>query len=402
MKKIRTIIFILVSCSSFAQVSPWSQKASMDGVARHRPFTFTIGQRGYLGCGWNGVTMYGDFWEYDPATNTWQQKADYPPGPRLSAVGFAIGNRGYAGTGLDEFLYPTGDFYEYDPVTNSWTTKATFAGVPMFAASAAVVGGKGYVCFGDDWDPMYVRHNELWEYNPVTDTWTAKSPCPGNPRRDAVGFAIGSKAYFGTGNDDSYFETVDFWEYTPATNSWAAKADFAGSARSQAAGFAVNGKGYVGTGGQLDVQDFFEYDPATNSWRGVNPFEGAGRENAASMVIGNRGYVLCGTSGINYRDVWEFNPFVVTGITENNISGLKIYPQPMADESTVELPPGLSGNDMTWELFSMEGKLQSSGVVNAATFRITKGQMPAGSYLLKIEKKTESFTLKNTNYPINL
>ena len=93
MKRVNILFsFLFLATISLAQ-GPWSQKASMGGLQRHRPFTFTIGMRGYLGCGWNGVTMYGDFWEYDPGSNTWQQKADYPPGPRLSAFGFAIGNK---------------------------------------------------------------------------------------------------------------------------------------------------------------------------------------------------------------------------------------------------------------------------------------------------------------------
>src|ERR1041385_2556645 len=91
-------IAFLFSISLFAQ-GPWTQKASFSGTPRHRPFTFSIGQRGYLGCGWNGVTMYQDFWEYDPGSNTWSQKANYPFGPRLSAFGFSIGNKGYAGCG---------------------------------------------------------------------------------------------------------------------------------------------------------------------------------------------------------------------------------------------------------------------------------------------------------------
>ena len=98
----------------------------------------------------------------------------------------------------------------------------------MFAASSTVVGSKAYVCFGDQWDPTYLRTNELWEYDPSADTWSPLSPCPGYPRRDAVAFAIGSKAYFGTGNDDSYLETFDFWEYAPATDTWTQKADYPG------------------------------------------------------------------------------------------------------------------------------------------------------------------------------
>lgn len=382
----------LIATASFSQ-GPWSQKASMGGLQRHRPFTFSIGMRGYLGCGWNGVTMYGDFWEYDPGSNTWQQKADYPPGPRLSAFGFAIGNKGYAGAGLDDFLYSQSDFYQYDPVTNLWTSKASFAGIPMFAASATVVGTKAYVCFGDEWDPFYIRHNELWEYNPSTDSWSALSPCPGYPRRDAVAFTIGNKAYFGTGSDDSYLETADFWEYEPSSDTWTQMADFMGSARSQAVAFAVNGNGYIGTGGQLDEQDFFEYNPALNSWRGIDLFSGAGRENSASFVIGNLAYVTCGTSGINYNDLWEFNSAYITGINENaNQASISIYPNPMIEQTTVELDK--TYKNATWYLMNVEGKKVASEKITTSKFQINKKDLPAGTYLLKIQNGTKIISSK--------
>lgn len=386
------LFICILATQSFSQ-GAWSQKASMGGLQRHRPFTFSIGMRGYLGCGWNGVTMYSDFWEYDPGSNTWQQKADYPPGPRLSAFGFAIGNKGYAGAGLDEFLNSQSDFYQYNPATNLWTNKSSFAGTPIFGASACVVGTKAYVCFGDEWDPFYLRHGELWEYNPSSDSWTALSTFPGYPRRDAIGFSIGTKAYFGTGNDDSYIETSDFWQYVPVTDTWTQLADFSGSARSQAVGFAVNGRGYIGTGGQLDEQDFFEYDPAFNSWRGVDLFSGAGRENSASFVIGNLAYVTCGTSGINYNDLWEFNSFLITGVNENtNMPSVSIYPNPMAEQTTVELIGNIK--NASWTLTDINGKTFASNKITDPKFQINKNNLSSGAYLLSIQQEQKTIVSK--------
>ena len=47
------------------------------------------------------VIVTNDFWEYDPSTNTWTQKADFGGTARNWAVGFSIGNKGYIGTGYD-------------------------------------------------------------------------------------------------------------------------------------------------------------------------------------------------------------------------------------------------------------------------------------------------------------
>ena len=95
----------------------------------------------------------------------------------------------------------------------------------------------------------------------AADTWTQKANFTGTGRSGAVGFAIGSKGYIGTGNADAY--TKDFWEYNPAANTWTQKADFGGTARSGAIGFSIRSKGYIGTG--LDgsyKKDFWEYNPA--------------------------------------------------------------------------------------------------------------------------------------------
>ena len=55
-----------------------------------------------------------DFWEYDPSTNTWTQKLDFGGTARHGAVGFAIGNKGYIGTGYNG-TSGTKDFWEYNP-----------------------------------------------------------------------------------------------------------------------------------------------------------------------------------------------------------------------------------------------------------------------------------------------
>ena len=93
MKRLILFIFLLPFSILHLFAQPWSQRAQMPGLARHRIFSFSIGSRGYIGCGWNGTVMYHDVWEYDPASNSWSQKADYPGGDRLCPFSFAIIDR---------------------------------------------------------------------------------------------------------------------------------------------------------------------------------------------------------------------------------------------------------------------------------------------------------------------
>src|SRR5437773_10436814 len=91
------ILLAVALTNSHAQ-DTWTQKTDFGGTARYGVVGFSIGSKGYLGTGTDGVN-HEDFWAYDPATNTWTQKADFGGGPRQVAVSFTIGNKGYVGTG---------------------------------------------------------------------------------------------------------------------------------------------------------------------------------------------------------------------------------------------------------------------------------------------------------------
>ena len=79
----------------------WVQKANFGGTARFGSLSFSIGNKGYIGCGsLSSISqLEQDFWEWDQLTDTWSQKANFGGGKRGWAVSFSIGSKGYAGTG---------------------------------------------------------------------------------------------------------------------------------------------------------------------------------------------------------------------------------------------------------------------------------------------------------------
>jgi N-acetylneuraminic acid mutarotase len=247
--------------------STWSQKADLPGLSRDDAVGISIGNFGYIGTGSGSGDNRDDFWQYDPVSNTWTQKADFGGGKRYAATGFSIGNKGYLGTGYNGGSILKKDFYEYDPATDTWTKKANVGGVGRWYAVSFVIGEKGYVGTARTSDPPY--ENDLWEYVPATDTWTQKTTMPGENRLAAVAFAIGGKGYVGTGlGAESEVALDDFYEYDPVADNWTQKADFAGSPRYLAVGFAIGNKGYIGTGQQSEdvyFNDFWEYTPDCNA-----------------------------------------------------------------------------------------------------------------------------------------
>jgi N-acetylneuraminic acid mutarotase len=255
------------------------------------------------------------------AASAWNQKANFGGEARHRAIGFSIGNRGYMGLGhvnsVVDVLYE--DIWEYDPGTNSWTQKANFGGGFRFHAVAFSIGNKGYV--GTGRVPSGLYENDLWEYDPVTNVWTQKTDMPALERRGAVAFVVNGEGYIGTGQTTSG-NVDDFMKYNPTTDSWAPVATFIGFARTSAVGFAINNKGYVGTGG---ANDFYEYDPLTDSWSVKAMVGPTSRQEATGFVVNGKGYIGTGdnfSSGDNYGDFWEYDPLTDTWTQIEDFGGI--------------------------------------------------------------------------------
>lgn len=316
MKKILTIA-IAISSIAFTAYSQntWTQKTDFGGASRYGPVGFSIGDKGYMGTGWNG-SYKNDFWEYDPIADAWAQKANVGTAGREMAVGFSIGTKGYIGTGNNANGGKRRDFWEYDQSSNTWTQKADFGGTARWGARGFSVGDKGYIGTGED---NVGSTKDFWEYNPATDTWTEKTEFAGLARSGGVGFSVGSKGYFGSGGNgsDSF---NDFWEYDPLSDSWTEKADFPGVARGSSSAFSIGAKAYFGLGTVSNIyfqNDFWEFDPSNDTWTQMPDFEGAARDVAASFAIGSKGYIGSGrrVDATFSKDFWQFTPPCITGDT---------------------------------------------------------------------------------------
>jgi len=222
----------------------------------------------------------------------WTQKANISS--REEAYAFSIGEKGYVGGGRMFTRFK--DLYEYDPVTDTWTQKANS---PDFITAGVgfSVNGKGYAGMGYDSPEGALK--TLYEYNPDTNTWSQKANLPGVGRIKAIAFTIGDKGYVGLGERGIIPRVFlsDFYQYDPGTDSWSSVASFFGGARRGTVGCSVAGKGYVGLGYGGDnyyYSDFYQYDPGTDSWSLVASFPGAAREGAVAFSIINTIFVGSG------------------------------------------------------------------------------------------------------------
>jgi len=266
----------------------WTQKTSapLTGKVNSYGFCFTIQDKAYIGLGAPGpgeieLTEYKQVWEYNGITDAWMQKSDFPGSPRVVPFSFSIGNTGYIGGGdtlnaglSSDYVF---DVWKYESTTDTWTRLADFPGLRAISLSGVSVENDGFVVELGANNPTAPLTNYkdiyIWKYDRINDTWQKKAKLPsGSKGYDGGGtaFIINNQIYLGAGAADSTEvngQTVrnNFWMYDPMANTWTSKKDIGGGLRLFGRGFALNDKGYIGlgTGATADdiKADFWQYNP---------------------------------------------------------------------------------------------------------------------------------------------
>jgi len=242
----------------------------------------------------------------------WTQVADFGGGVRSATAVFSIDSKGYVLGGSDGGQFYN-DLWEYDPQTNSWTQMSSLPAVKRANAVAFSIGSKAYVGTGYCGGTTYCA--DFWEWDQATNTWTQITSFPGEGGiglTSCVAFSIGGRGYVGTGwrtGASGFVFSKEFWEYETSAGAWSRKADFPGTARLAAVGFAIEDRGYIGTGEDSlgDCSDFWEYNPISNEWTEIANFPGSPRSYAVGFSVGNSGYVGAGIGSAILNDFWEWN-----------------------------------------------------------------------------------------------
>jgi len=297
-----------------SQTSDWQQVAAYGGPALSFSAAFTLGNRAFVGTGYDPTTA---FWQYDPDADAWTRKASFPGAARGAAVAFAIGDRGYVGTGYGNGDVRFSDFWEYDPGADRWTQRALLPAAVRDHAAAFVIGQRAYVvggmtCQGENCSSL----REVWEYEPAADRWTRKADIPEEITTPAC-FVLNGTGYVATGHAGplaSSAVSTRLWAYDPQADTWTRRADLPAAGRYRAVGFSLDGKGYLGTGIQsaspgraVVLRDMWEYDPSTNAWTRLSDFSGPARGAAVSFVLGTRVFIGTGSGSAmeSMRDFWR-------------------------------------------------------------------------------------------------
>lgn len=201
----------LVSSKDFWQYDPsndtWTKLPDFPGIARYSAQCFVLNGKAYVLSGENisiSPYMLKDMWEYDASSGQWTRKNDITFPARVSAVGFAIGNKGYVGTGYNPYLNPIlNDFYEYEASTDTWTQKTNFpADEGRYTAVGFGIGNRGFVATG--FKNVGEGFNDVYEYIPSKNAWVKRANVGLEGRFSAVSFVINNTAYIGGGEPGDY------------------------------------------------------------------------------------------------------------------------------------------------------------------------------------------------------
>ncbi|HNW70240.1 MAG TPA: kelch repeat-containing protein [Bacteroidales bacterium] len=395
MKKLITFFCCLFLTLNLFSQGYWTQKADFGGTQKYWAVGFSINGKGYAGLGrGDGFSNSSDLWEYNPVTNAWTQKTSFPGGARYSSHVFVINNKAYfvSGaywSGISGDYTPYNDVWEYNPATDTWLQKNNFPGPGRHDAFAFSFAGKGYICFGQD--DNQVRLNDLWEYNPSTDNWTQKANFPGTARSGGIQFGFQRFGYIGLGRDDNDVSLGDIWRYDCSQNTWAQMDSFPAASRTSASTFVTDYRAYVVCGYNFQTSSYphelWEYDPNTDSWVQREDFPPGDRACGTAFTINNIGYFGLGNvySSFN-KDFWEYTPSVGANINqfEQNEILIDVFPNPLQNELNIDV----KGHKLTSDILltDINGKLVK--IFPAASLKDKKlfiGQLPAGQYILSFD-----------------
>lgn len=308
----------------------WTTKRPMP-TPRTELGVATVNNRLYAIGGYSGTALPGSVLqtveEYDPTTDAWTRKADMPT-PRRQLVVVAVNGRIYAIGGVDFTSNTSSVTYsyateEYDPATDTWTAKAS---MPTDGGANSILGNRfigGAAANGRIYIAVYNNPGTPWlthahEYDPATNTWTSKTAPPFNYTRYAVA-SHGNTIY-------ALSDIGEFAEYDPSKDAWTIRPPTTTS-RFRTGLTSSGGKVYSAGGGtgSSAVSTVEEFDPITHNWA-VRASLPSSRTSPSLGEIAGRLYAVGGSSNIS-----ESFPAPVTTIEE----GL-----PPAPGSVLQTPTG--------------------------------------------------------------
>jgi N-acetylneuraminic acid mutarotase len=172
--------------------------------------------------------------EYDPAKNTWKEigKTNPPDARTHTLMVWDDVNEAvwvYGGSaGSTRYL---NDLWAYNPATDTWTEKKEGPGGRYYHAGAFNPNKAEIIVYGGYMGDWYNPSKEVYVYNIQSNTWTQKTPYLGRYYHDAV-WASKTNSMMVFGGVEKYVSGVGYTyvknvnEYFPNTDTWINRSTF--------------------------------------------------------------------------------------------------------------------------------------------------------------------------------
>lgn len=137
-----------------------------------------------------------------------------PPTSLTRSADFRIGNKVYFACMMDSGK-GTKSVFSYDLTSDQWQVLPEFPGIKRYEATGFSFSGYGYILGGkeSDFAGEDQQFKEIWQFNPVDNSWKKVGEYPGAAFTGQVLEIVGSDVYVGFGDTRSYitFEK-DWWK----------------------------------------------------------------------------------------------------------------------------------------------------------------------------------------------
>lgn len=377
----------------------WTQKADWTGCYAQSNTAVVVGDKAYVGLG----TAYCRDWkEYNPTNNTWTDLDTLPSPYSETVMGFGINDKayiltsgGYINNNNSTYDHQN-ELWEYDTNTGDWTYLNNMPGNPVNHAASFSINGKGYIVGGAVPSGNWTMSIELWEYDPLNNTWTNKAPYIGTPANCQVSFVIDGIAYVGGGMTNSSVIPSEFYKYNPLTNQWSQIVTCPKVELFAASAFALNGRGYVGMGLSIgnpeNPQYVWEYNPINDEWLKITDIpDQCIWDEGVGFAINGKGYMGMGDVTCNhlpmgyYPYFWEYAPVTTPLSISEEVENISVEILPTVTTGKFEVKIDTPSHiPFTYEVMTIEGKrIKREFEVYKKNIDITSSN--DGIYLIKIE-----------------
>ena len=241
------------------------------------------------------------------------------PTGRASACACSLNGKAYVFGGRDASGAYLNDLWQYDPQTDTWTNIGTTPLKPRVNPSVIAYNGALYIGLGFAKGSIYDRANNLqdwWRWDPATHKWDSLAAYPTKTTNEATTFVVNDRIYAIYGASDGFSREIHYYE--PKNNTWTSVPDNYHRALSSFGGVGAmyQGKTYFGLGFNIHpITQWYTMDLPSDKWTKLGGMPGKGRSFSACGVSNRYIYVFGGryfageyTGGEVFADIWRYDP----------------------------------------------------------------------------------------------